>query len=202
MNISRERRERALAEAMSFDQFMNSMQVNRQAFLDNYEAFQLSEADLTFFTSLNEPLEVLILAHDWCGDTVANLPLFGKIEQETGKLHLHILLRDPHNTDIAAAYPHTDRRNHIPTYIFFNQAGEELGIFSERPDEITHLIPAWQQSFYAEQPQLVGRELSETEKLAKQNYVKQYRTVARKVEQAAIIKIIRQIIAPVPTAQT
>src|SRR5689334_5471479 len=118
MSISAERRARAFEEALTLEHFVASMQVNREIFLANYAAYSLSEADKAFFAALPEAVEVLVLAHDWCGDVVSNLPLFGKIEAETGKLHLHILPRDPDNLDIAAAYPHpTTGNNHIPTYI-------------------------------------------------------------------------------------
>ncbi len=123
------------------------MQVNQKTFQANYAAYQLSEADKAFFASLPEPIDVLVLAHDWCGDVVANTPLFGKIEAETGKLRLHILPRDPDNLDIVAAYPHPDGHNHIPTYVFFNQAGEELGVFIERPAEITSQMSGWFKDF-------------------------------------------------------
>lgn len=201
--ISRERREQAFNEASSFDQFVNSMQVNQETFLANYDGYQLSEAEKSFFaTALSEPIEVLILAHDWCGDVVANLPLFGKIEKETGKLHLHILPRDPNNTDIAAAYPHQDGSNHIPTYVFFNQAGDELGVFIERPDVITRLMANWSNSFYDNQPQFEierGKPIGELSPETRREllaYLKKRRAEVRPQEQAAIVQVIKQTVLP------
>ena len=106
MTISAERRERAFNEAQTLAEFMDSMQVNQADFRANFASYSLDEAEKAFFAGLPEPVDVLVLAHDWCGDVLANLPLFGRIEADTGKLRLHIIPRDPDNLDIAAAYAH------------------------------------------------------------------------------------------------
>jgi thiol-disulfide isomerase/thioredoxin len=199
MTISAGRRERAFNEALTFTQFIDSMQVNQADFQANFASYSLSEAEKTFFTSLPEPVEVLVLAHDWCGDVLATLPLFGRIEADTARLRLHIIPRDPDNLDIAAAYPHPlDGKNHIPTYIFFNQAGEELGVFIERGAEITALQAAWREAFFAVNPTLAGAsELSEETRQALSKYIRTRRKEAQPVEKAAILKEIKPILSRV-----
>ena len=150
--LSQERRERAYREAVDYRTFIEEAQVNKQTLAYNYEAYKLEPQEIEFLTRLDEPVDVLALAHDWCGDVVANLPLLAKLEAETGKLKLRILPRDPDNTDIAALYLHADGKSHIPAYIFFNQAGEELGVFIERADEITALLGEWREQFWTHHP--------------------------------------------------
>ncbi len=196
MPLTIERKKRAFQEALSFSGFVGAMQVNQDKLLANYVAYQLSIEDKAFFAKLPEAVEVLVLAHDWCGDVAANLPLFGKIEVETRKLKLHILLRDPDNQDIAEAYLHPDGRNHIPTYIFYNQQGEELGVFIERPDGITAQIIGWKDNFYATHPEFEGQgkplsELTPEVKTALLAYLKQQRDGVRAQEQVAILGIIK-----------
>lgn len=197
--ISIERRERAFQESLTYEQFVNSAKVNVERLQHNFEQYVLNEQELAYFAGRAEQVDVLVLAHDWCGDVVANLPLFGKIEQVTGKLKLHILLRDPDNQDIAAAYLHADGRNHIPTYVFFNQAGEELGFFSERPDAITHLNRQWVDEFWTLHPQWEGKgkalsEVDEDVRKSLFDYLKEQRPQARDLEKTAIIEIIRTIL--------
>ncbi len=199
MSITIERRERAFKEALTFGEFIAAMEVNRELFEANYVAYDLSETDKAFFASLEAPVEVLVLAHDWCGDVVANLPLFGKIERETGKLRLHILLRDPDNTDIAAAYPHPDGRNHIPTYVFFSQRGKELGVFIERPEAITALQSGWRQTFFENHLEFEGQnkplsEMDAAVKTAFLAYLRQQRRDNLALEQTAILEAIKPII--------
>ena len=200
MPLTAERRERAFKEALTFEEFVNAMQVNQKTFLDNYNAYRLSEEAKAFFASLEEPVDVLVLAHDWCGDVVANTPLFGRIQNETGKLRLHLLLRDPDNVDIAALYPHPDGYNHIPTYIFFNQQGQELGVFIERPAEITALMAGWRKDFFDAHPEFEGRDLplgqmSEEVKKAYLQNNREQRQKVRELEQSAIFEVIKPILS-------
>ncbi|MEW9698361.1 thioredoxin family protein [Paenibacillus sp. SI8] len=198
-SISQERRERAFQEALSYPQFVDHAEVNVDRLRANYENYHLNEQELAYFKGIAEPIDVLVLAHDWCGDVVANLPLFGKIEQQTGKLKLHILPRDPDNQDIAAAYQHSDGRNHIPTYVFFNKEGNELGVFIERPEQITTLNKGWVEEFWNVHPTWAGRgkplsELDEDVRRSLFGYLKEQRPQAREQEKTAILEIIRTII--------
>jgi hypothetical protein len=192
MSISKKRLEKAFQEAVSVKTFIGSAQVNQSALADNYEAYQLSDQERDYFNALQEPVDVLVLAHDWCGDVVANLPLFGRIEQETGKLNIRVVPRDPDNTDIAEHYPHSDGKSHIPTYVFFNRKGEELGKFIERPQQITELLGEWKEMFWNEHPEFEGRgkaisQLEDTAKKSLLRYLKERRGQVRETEQAAII---------------
>jgi hypothetical protein len=200
VGISHERRERAFQEALTYQQFIKSAKVNADRLQANFEHYSFNEQEMAYFEGISEQVNVLVLAHDWCGDVVANLPLFGKIEHETGKLKLHILLRDPDNQDIAAAYLHGDGRNHIPTYVFFNGAGEELGLFIERPDQITDLSRGWKEDFWNLHPQWNGRgkalsELDEDVRESLFDYLKERRPQVREQEKTAIIEIIRSILS-------
>lgn len=198
--LSQERRERAFKEAVAFDTFVEHAQVNKQTLADNYEAYELEDHQLDFLDERQEPIDVLVLAHDWCGDVVANLPLFGKIADRTDKLRLHVLNRDPDNADIADAYKHADGRNHIPTYVFFDQSGRELGVFIERPAEITALLGQWIDAFWTEHPHLDGRgkpisELGETERKELLRNLKHRRSEVIGIEQDAILREIRAIVS-------
>jgi hypothetical protein len=197
--LTEERLARAFEEALTFREFYESMQVNRKAFVTNYIDYELSDDEKEFFTRLEEPIDVLVLAHDWCGDVVANLPLFGKIERETEKLRLHILLRDPDNQDLAAHYVHRDGRNHIPTYIFFDKNRREIGVFIERTDEITCKINQWKQEFWDAHPELDGRgktigELEGSVKRALLKHISEQRTTVKLLEKQTILSRIQEII--------
>ncbi|MDF2661123.1 MAG: hypothetical protein K0Q94_3914 [Paenibacillus sp.] len=199
--ITSQRRERAFREAVSYRQFVESAQVNADRLNANYEAYRLTGEEQASLAEIPEPIDVLVLAHDWCGDVVANLPLFARIEQETGKLKLRILPRDPDNRDIAESYAPADGRSRIPTYIFFDQAGRELGVFIERPDSITELNKIWGEQFWDEHPEWDGRgrapsELEETVRKAYFAFLmKEKRPTVRDREKQAIIEKIKSIAA-------
>lgn len=199
--ITRERKEQAFREAVTFDAFVAAAQANRETLRDNFEAYSLGERELTFFEGLKSPVDVLVLAHDWCGDVAANLPLFARLERDTGKLKLRIIPRDPGNRDIAGLYSHHDGQSRIPTYLFFSEAGEELGYFIERPEDITVLLKIWQEQFWVAHPELEGRgkpfgELAEDVRRALLAELKARRQEARELEKKAILEHIRAIVAP------
>jgi len=197
--ISDDRRLRAYQEGITFRQFVDNAQVHQDLLRRNYEAYELTDQELSYFQSLAEPVDVLVLAHDWCGDVASNLPLMARIEQLTGKLKLHILIRDPDNRDIAEAYPAHDGKLRLPTYVFFNSAGQELGTFIERPEEITQMISSWRAQFWELHPEwnwdgrTVG-DIGEEGKAAWYAYMLEQRAKVRNVEKEAIIRAIRNII--------
>src|SRR5690606_13485242 len=78
--LSAERRMRAFKEGIGFSQFVDQAEVHQDVLRNNYEAYELTDEELAFFQSITEPIDVIVLAHDWCGDVASNLPLFAKIE--------------------------------------------------------------------------------------------------------------------------
>jgi hypothetical protein len=157
MKLTAERRDRAFAQGQTWAQFLESMKVNRPAIEANYAGYQLSPADRAFLAGLPGVTDVLVLAHDWCGDVVANLPLFAKIEAETGKLRLHIVPKDPDNVDIGRLYPHADGDVHIPLYVFFDAQGREKGHLIERTPALSAQLGSWITAFWDENPNFEGR---------------------------------------------
>lgn len=197
--ISDERRIRAYSEGISFQQFVEQAEVNQELLSSNFDAYALTEEELTFFQSISEPIDVIVLAHDWCGDVASNLPLFARIEQLTGKLKLHILNRDPDNWDIAHAYPAADGKHRLPTYIFFDGEGRELGTFIERPEEITEMIPEWRAQFWQLHPEWSWESKSidsigEEGIAAWRAYMMSQRQEKRDLEKEGILKALRAII--------
>lgn len=198
--LSEARRIRAYEEGISFTQFVERAEVHQDLLRTNFEAYELTDEELSFFKSLSEPIDVIVLAHDWCGDVASNLPLLAKIEALTGKLKLHILIRDPDNWDIANAYPADDGKFRLPTYILFNKQGEQLGVFIERPAEITEKIKEWRAEFWQQHPDWNwdGRtvnDIGEEGKTAWYAFLMDRRPSARDLEKQGVLKVLRQFLS-------
>lgn len=198
--LSAERRARAMKEGLSFAQFVERAEVHQDLLRSNFDAYELTDEERSIFQEIDEPIDVIVLAHDWCGDVASNLPLFAKIEALTGKLKLHILIRDPDNWDIANAYPAEDGKLRLPTYIFFNSKGEQLGVFIERPAEITEKISEWRAEFWQQHPEWNwdGRtvnDIGEEGKAAWYAYLMKRRPSVRNLEKEAILRKIQSIIS-------
>src|SRR5262249_52163389 len=96
----------------------------------------LDPSDVAAFTNLPQPLHVLVLAEDWCGDVIDNLPILGRLAQESSKLDLRIFLRDQ-NPDLMDQYLNQGQFRSIPVFAFYDEHFQELGHFIERPASVT-----------------------------------------------------------------
>lgn len=148
MAITRER----LAEGMSFEQFVAQMTKNKERFEQNYESVKIDPAALDTFRRLPKPIDVLVIAEDWCGDVINNMPTLGKIAKESGKLNLHVFLRDQ-NLDIMNQYLNQGKFMSIPVFVFFDEQMREVGRFIERPAAVTEMNNATRQKILDEHPE-------------------------------------------------
>src|ERR687886_2369580 len=127
------------------------MPITRERFDENERSAPLTDADLEAFRRLPAPLHVLVLAEDWCGDVIANLPILGRIANESGKLELRVFLRDQ-NPDLMDQYLNEGRFRSIPVFAFFDESWRQLGVFIERPRSVTELRDRKRREIYASDP--------------------------------------------------
>jgi hypothetical protein len=151
MPISIERRRRAIAEAITFDQFVDGTVNFTDDFRANYAAVELTATDRRLLEQIAEPVDVLAIVEDWCPDVVANLPIFARIAEETGAIRLHVVVRGEATRDVADSYPY-EGRSHIPTYVFSVGDGEDLGVIVERTAPIRELVEQFLEAFFAAHP--------------------------------------------------
>jgi hypothetical protein len=197
MPLSEERRRKAFAEALTPSAFVESMTRYRERLKTGYEATVFTSEQLLALNQISEPLEVLALVEETSGDVVYNLPILIKLADQTGKLKLYLLRREE-NQDIAGQYLLRSGRNHLPTYIFFNSTGQELGTFIERPMFVTMQMAEWLEEFrqdYSHLPaydSLPGQMPDET-RLALLDFFAEKREPLRPEETAAIIVRILEL---------
>ncbi len=139
-------------QGMTYEQYKRQMTRNQERLEANEKAVRLSSEELAPFQRLQRPLKVAALAEDWCGDVVANLPVLGRLAEETGKLDLRVFLRDQ-NLDIMDQYLKEGKYRSIPVFVFFDQAFNEIGRFQERPDSVTAELDRRRTELYAKHPE-------------------------------------------------
>src|SRR5262249_11143651 len=140
---------------MTYDAYKAHMTRNREQFEQNEKDLQLSAEDAQAFSTLPQPLNVLALAEDWCGDVIANLPIVGPLaEASAGKLNLRVLLRDqqPGET-VMNEHLNKGQYKSIPTVIFMDANYNEVVVWVERPDSVTRLREEKRQALYAQHPE-------------------------------------------------
>ena len=135
-------------QGLSYEAWKAQMTRNRERFEENERDAPLTEQDLAAFRALPRPLHVMVLAEDWCGDVVANLPLLGRIAGETRKLDLRVFLRDQ-NLDLMDQYLNEGTYRSIPVFAFFDDDFREIAVFIERPRSVTELRDRKRREIYA-----------------------------------------------------
>ncbi|AIQ14479.1 thioredoxin family protein [Paenibacillus durus] len=121
-------------------QFVEGMTKNQQAFESWYEAFSWQdESDREFFESLNhrDDLRSLILAADWCGDVVRNVPAVFHILETAGIRAEVLILED--NQDVMDDYLTMGGRA-VPIVIIADTGGHVLGHWGPRPQHVQKLM--------------------------------------------------------------
>lgn len=149
MAVSKERFEQGL----TYDAYRAQMTRNQERFIENEETVAFNPDDLAFFSNLPEPLNVVAIGEDWCGDVIANFPVLGKLAEKSGKLNLRVFLRDE-NLDIMDQYLKQGEFRSIPVFVFFDENFNELGYWIERPVKMTELTAEMRAKLFAEDPLL------------------------------------------------
>jgi len=198
MTVTRERFE----QGMTYDAYKAQMTRNQERFADNERQLELDPADLAVFKNLPHPLNVLVLAEDWCGDVIANLPILGRLAAESGKLQLRIFLRDQ-NLDLMDQYLKEGQFRSIPVFAFFDEQFQEIGHFSERPASVTERNAQYQRELYAEHPEFGSpdasiSQLPEAVRAQIMEATAAWRQSSRPVNNREVVQALRQIVETVP----
>src|SRR5215207_1206367 len=151
MPVTRER----FAQGMTYEEYKAQMTRNRDRFDANEQAVELRSDDIAFFADLDGPLHVLVLAEDWCGDVISNLPVLGRLAAESGTLDIRVFLRDQ-NLDLIDQYLKDGQYRSIPVFVFFDADFQELGHWIERPARLTELQSVMRRDLFARDPLLAG----------------------------------------------
>ncbi len=143
-----------LATGMTIDEYLAQMNQNQEQFAANIASAPVTAADVAGFAALPEPLNVLVITEDWCGDSLAHLPVLFRLARESGdRLHVRIFKRDEHK-ELAAQFPMPTGRVAIPIIVFFDQEMQERGRFLERPQVGHQEMAAFMADFFTRHPDL------------------------------------------------
>ena len=197
MGITKER----FNQGLTYEEYKASMTRNQERFAENERTVKLDAGDVAFFSGLSEPLNTVVLAQDWCGDVIANLPVLGRLATESGKLNLRVFPRDQ-NLDIMDQYLKQGQFRSIPVFVFFDQDFNELGYFIERPAEVTAANARFRDDLFANDPILSKfspetspGELSEEarQRISEANRI--HRDEQRPFSDNEVVREIREIVA-------
>jgi thioredoxin family protein len=114
------------------------MRENRDVVAQVEREITLDRACLEALERLREQLRVLVLAEDWCRDSVDNLPILMALAVASGKLDVRIFSKEQ-APELMALYLKDGKYESLPVFVFLADDFSEIGRFIERPDTVTEL---------------------------------------------------------------
>lgn len=129
-----------LRSGISPQQFMQGMQRNQEAFQTWYEQFAWqSGEEREFYQSLNnrDDLRCLILAAEWCGDVVRNVPVVFRLMEAAG-IPTEVFIMEEH-PDLMDQFL-TNGGRAVPVVIIADTGGYVLGQWGPRPTAVQAIM--------------------------------------------------------------
>lgn len=192
--VTRERFE----QGMTYEQFKAQMTRNQERLAANERDLTLDPADTAAFKRLPRPLNVLVLAEDWCGDVIDNLPILGRLAAESGKLNVSVFLRDQH-PDLMDNYLNRGEFRSIPVFVFFDDDFREIGRFIERPESVSARRAGQRRDLSAQHPELgdpttpVGQ-LPEAARVRLMELLAEVRAQTKPLDNQDVVTALREIV--------
>jgi hypothetical protein len=170
---------------------------NRERLEENEHRVEFGTEDLAAFRALPRPVKVVVLAEDWCGDVIANLPVLGRLAKDSGKLDVRIFLRDQ-NDDIMQGYLNKGLFKSIPVFVFFDEDFRELGHWIERPASVTEVRARRRREIFTAHPEFGSTDapvdqLSEDARVRLQAELAKMRDETTKFANAEVVRELREI---------
>lgn len=119
-------------EAPSFAEYLAGVRKHRELWHDLYARAALLPEEAGAIGAIREPLHLLALSEDWCGDAVNALPFVARIAEASPMLDFRILGRDD-NPDLMDAHLTNRKSRAIPVVIAYDENFVEQGWWGPRP---------------------------------------------------------------------
>jgi thiol-disulfide isomerase/thioredoxin len=119
-------------EGLTLTEYVAQMRVNRERFLRALDQVVIGPEDTGVLARLGHPRRVLVITEDWCGTSLAYVPLVARLVEHDPAIELRIVLRDA-NPDLMDRYLKHGRYRSIPVIVFFDAEMREVARFIEQP---------------------------------------------------------------------
>ena len=128
-------------QGMSTQEYIDQIKVNKQPFLDIYQALNVPAKVKTQFDSLAEPLRLAVFTADWCGDAVSTTPTILRMAESTPKLSVKVFNRDD-ELDLTNSFLPENRAGTVPVFVVLDSSMKEIARFVETASELVPAIDA------------------------------------------------------------
>jgi len=117
-------------QGMTPSQYMEQIKVNKQPFLDIYQAVAVPEEARAFFSGLAAPLRVAVFTADWCGDALSTTPAVLRLAAASDSLEARVFNRDQ-ELDLTNSFLPEHRHSTVPVFVVLDAGMGEVARFIE-----------------------------------------------------------------------
>lgn len=121
------------AKGSTFAQFLESAEELKSEWQDNYASAKVEEASLARVKALTGQWRLLIVAEDWCHDSVNTVPYLAKLADVAPDVIGVRIVHKAEAESVTAAHRTPDSRQATPTIVVLDAAGGVKGTLIERP---------------------------------------------------------------------
>ena len=129
------------SEGMNTSQYVDSIKVNKQPFLDIYSATQIPETVQNFFDTPGQTINLAVFTSDWCGDAMSTTPAILKLADSTNNINLEIFNRDD-ELELANSFLPENRAGTTPIFVVLDENMRQISRFIETANSLVPRIDA------------------------------------------------------------
>ena len=118
------------SQGMTAQEYIEYIKVNKQPFLDIYNAVEIPDQVRSFFDELPQALNLLVFTSDWCGDAMSTSPAILRLAESTAKLNLQVFSRDD-ELELANTFLPEYRAGTTPIFVVLDSDMKEISRFIE-----------------------------------------------------------------------
>ncbi len=133
--------EQKFNQGMTTQEYIDQIKVNKQPFLDIYNAINVSDKSKALFDGLDSPLNLAVFTADWCGDAVSTTPVILRLAQATPGLSVQVFNRDD-ELEITNSFLPENRAGTVPVFVVMDSSMVEIARFVETAGELVPAIDA------------------------------------------------------------
>ena len=128
-------------QGMTSQEYIDQIKVNKQPFLDIYQAVEIPSETSSLFDSLDEPVRLAVFTADWCGDAVSTTPAILRLAESNEKISVKVFNRDE-ELALTDSFLPGNRAGTVPVFVVFNSSMSEIARFVETASELVPAIDA------------------------------------------------------------
>jgi hypothetical protein len=122
----------------TFTEFLAKPKKYKELWDGLYKRAVVPEAVLLRAKTLTQPMHLLVLSEEWCGDSINTLPLVAKLVEAMPEVDMRILERDK-NLDLMDTHL-TGRSRSIPAIMLLDGDYREHGWWGPRPQPLQEWV--------------------------------------------------------------